>query len=398
MQIPFPSRVILKPSFVSMAATLASFAAWLFPSFGFLRKGFDSPARLDFNSFVVLSCWYLLVFLSFSVGEKFGQMWVVRRSAPRGNLIDLDSNSLYYSFTLLATIGTAATLVRIFQLLSLQQAILYMAIGEGNQLKIALYEDYSVGLVSLRYLVLFSASVALYRMIRSRSLAIINILNILLLIVSTFLLGSRLIFVATLLTATLMLTLNRTVARINISKTITLATVLFLLLSVANFLRNKNYYEQNRLPFFAAGVSEIIAYLGSPFQAAIGTASVTDQLAAGGDQTYRNYVDEEETLNTNSAFVHLHEQMGYLSWVYIAFVCLCMGAVFSFLLSLGKTVFLLPCGAILYGSAELWRLDLFHQGIFIVWIVIGIGLPAFLIFCQRFFVLVGGVRGAAEPG
>jgi hypothetical protein len=112
-----------------MAAMLASFAAWLFPSFGFLRKGFDSPARLDFNSFAVLSCWYLLVFLSFSVGEKFGQMWVVQRSAPRGNLIDLESNSLYYSFTLLATIGTAATMVRIFQLLSLQQAILYMAIG-----------------------------------------------------------------------------------------------------------------------------------------------------------------------------------------------------------------------------------------------------------------------------
>jgi hypothetical protein len=152
------------------------------------------------------------------------------------------------------------------------------------------------------------------------------------------------------------------------------------------------------LSFFAAGVSEIIAYLGSPFQAAIGTASVTDQLAAGGDQTYRKYVDEEETLNTNSAFVHLHEQMGYISWLYIAFVCFCMGAAFSFLLSLGKTVFLLPCGAILYGSAELWRLDLFHQGIFIVWIVIGIGLPAFLIFCQRFFALVGGIRGAAEPG
>ena len=81
---------------------------------------------------------------------------------------------------------------------------------------------------------------------------------------------------------------------------------------------------------------------------------------------------------TNSAFVHLHEQIGYYSWPYISLICLFMGVVFEALASLGKTIFLLPCGAILYGSAELWRLDLFHQGTFIVWFVIGIGLPALL--------------------
>jgi hypothetical protein len=151
------------------------------------------------------------------------------------------------------------------------------------------------------------------------------------------------------------------------------------------------------LPFVAAGVSEILAYLGSPFQAAIGSAPLADQLVAGGDQTYRNYVDEEITLNTNSAFVHLHEQFGFISWLYIAFICLCMGFGFEFLRSLGKTVLLLPASAILYGSAELWRLDLFHQGIFIVWMVIGIGLPAFLIACKRLFGLMIANDGIAGP-
>jgi hypothetical protein len=178
------------------------------------------------------------------------------------------------------------------------------------------------------------------------------------------------------------------------------ATIIFLILSVLNFSRNANYYERNRLSFGLAGVSEILAYLGSPFQVAIGSAPVVDQLVAGGGETYRNYVDVEENLNTNSAFTLLHEQMGYASWLYIATICLFMGFVFEYLASFGKTVFLLPCGIILYGSAELWRLDLFHQGIFIVWFVSGIGLPIFLMGGRRLLVILsgGGLSGAGGGG
>ena len=397
MNIPWPSRAILRPSVVSMTAMFGSLAAWLFPSFGILRKGFNNPARLDFGAFVVLACWYLLIFMSFSIGEKAGRLMVLRKKAPSGNLFDLDSNFVYGAFTLLTTIGIASTAFSIFRSLSLQQALVFIALGQGNSLKEALYENYSVGVVSLRYLVLYSAAIALYRIIRSKSYSAINIFNIVLLGVSTLLLGSRLIFIATLLTATLILTFGKSTIRISITKTIALATSLFLILGVANFARNKDYYERNGLTFVEAGVSEIIAYLGSPFQVAVGSAPVTEQLAAGGNETYRNYVDEEVNLNTNSAFVHLHEQIGYASWVYISGICLFMGFVFEALRSLGRTIFLLPCGAILYGSAELWRLDLFRQGIFIVWFVIGIGLPAFLMVGQRVFGFIGGVDTVAKP-
>jgi hypothetical protein len=397
MELPFPSETILRPSFISMAAAFLSFSAWLFPSFGVLRKGFEHPSPLSSNSLLILGCWYLLIFVTFSIGEMLGRLRLDRRDAPRSGLFNLESNLLYYSVTLLATIGTAATLVRIFQLLSLQQAIAFMVLGQANELKFALYEDYSIGFVSLRYVVLFSAALALYRMVRLRSFSPLNLLNMLLLAASTFLLGSRLIFVATLLTLTLLLTFQRNRIHISISKTLTTFAVLFLILSLVNFVRNKNYYDANKLPFVAAGVSEILTYLGSSTQAAIGSAAVVDQLVAGGDQTYRNYVDEEEVLNTNSAFVHLHEQMGFYSWPYIALMCLFMGFVFEFLKSFGKTIFLLPAGAILYGSAELWRLDLFHQGIFVVWFVIGIGLPALLIVCQRFCTFTFGSARVTEP-
>ena len=90
MNIPWPSRAILRPSVVSMTAMFGSLAAWLFPSFGVLRKGFNNPARLDFGAFVVLACWYMLIFMSFSIGEKAGRLMVLRKKAPSGNLFDLE--------------------------------------------------------------------------------------------------------------------------------------------------------------------------------------------------------------------------------------------------------------------------------------------------------------------
>src|ERR1700728_1585958 len=395
MTISLAPRAILKPSIVSMAAMLASLAAWLFPSFGVLRKGFDQPSQVNFFSFVILACWYLLIFMAFTVGEKAGALFFRRRSAPGERLFSLDSNVLYYIFSFLSMIGMATTLVRIFRLLSLQQAIIFIALGQANSFKDALYEDYSIGLVSLRYLVLFSAAIALYRIIRWKSFRPLNIFNVLMLGAAALLLGSRLIFIATLLTVVFLLSFGKRSIRFSVRKLILFATLLFLLLSALNFSRNANYYEQNRLSFGLAGVSEILAYLGSPFQVAIGSAPVIDQLVAGGDQTYRNYVDEEVVLNTNSAFVHLHEQMGYVCWAYIAAICLFMGFVFEVLASLGKTFFLLPCGIILYGSAELWRLDLFHQGIFIVWFVVGIGLPLALMAGRRLLVILAGGGEAA---
>ena len=391
MNIAIPPKVFLKPSVISMAAMFASLAAWLFPSFGVLRKGFESPSRVDFSSFVILACWYLLIFMSFTLGEELGRFTILRGNVLTGRMPSLDSNFFYYIFSFLSAIGIATTLIRILQLLSLQQAAVFIVLGQANSLKEALYEDYSIGLVSLRYLVVYSASIALYRIIGRRSFRPLNILNVLMLLM-TAILSSRLIFIATLLTAVFLLNLGKTSIRFSIPRLTIFATFLFLVLSVLNFSRNADYYERNKLSFGLAGVSEIVAYLGSPFQATIGSAGVTDQLVAGGDETYRNYVDEEINLNTNSAFIHLHEQFGYVSWVYIVVICLFMGFVFEFLKSLGKTIFLLPCGAILYGSAELWRLDLFHQGIFIVWFVVGIGLPALLIGGRKLLVFVGGAR------
>jgi hypothetical protein len=396
MKITLPVRAILKPSSLSMIAVFASFAAWLCPTFGVLHKGFDNPSKLDFPSAVVLLSWYLLIFTSFVVGQKAGGLAVFQKNCLNDKLFDLESNSIYYILTLIGGIGLAAMLFGIFRSLSLQEAILQISLGQTNTLKEALYEDYSIGVVSLRYVILFPSSLALYRIIRSKDYSPINLLNVLMLAVLAFL-SFRLILIAVLVTTLFLLNYGRRSVRVNPLKILSFAALIFVILSALNISRNAAYYYgQLNLSFGVAGINEVIAYLSTPFQAAIALARYTDQLAAGGVDAYRNYVVLDINYMTNSAFVHLNEQLGPWAWLYIATICSFMGFVFEALASLGKTVFLLPCGAILYGSAELWRLDLFHQGGFIVWFVIGIGVPAIFLLARnlgRYVYRFGSVPG-----
>jgi hypothetical protein len=213
--------------------------------------------------------------------------------------------------------------------------------------------------------------------------------------VLTFL-SFRLILMAALVTTSLLVTFDRESVKLSVAKLVLVASSLFLILSVLNLSRNADYYARNNLSFGLAGLNEIVAYLGTPFQVAVGAANVTDQLVAQGPgdpahwtEPYRYYVDIGPNYNTNSAFVALHQQMGYWCWPYIAMLCSFMGAVFRLMTSFGKTYFLLPCGAILYASTEFWRLDLFQQGTFIIWFVIGIGLPASLLLAEHLWTIAG---------
>jgi hypothetical protein len=379
MYLKLPFKTLAKPSSISMLAVFFSFLAWEIPSFDILRKGYDIQQQFDVVSVVTLTLWYGLVFCAFFGGQKLGKVAVsslqIKTSYPL-----LDSDAVYWWFTVLAAIGTSIMFLTIVRSLSLPMLIFYLTAGQANMLSIALHENYSFGFVSLRYLVVYSAAIAFYRMVRSRSISVLGVLNIVMLALNS---TARLIIISTLLIAMFLLASEKRVVRINIAKASILGGVVFSILSVVNFSRNYGFYESHGFSFWGAGVSEIVAYLDTPFQASVGSAKALDDVVAGGGETYRRYSGVEESFNTNSAFVLLHEQIGYFAWPYIGLMCAFMGFVFSLMRTLGRTGFLLPCGGILYASSELWRLDMFQQGIFIVWFSCGIGVPLGLLILKR---------------
>jgi hypothetical protein len=373
MNITFPIGKVMNPRGMAVFAVVLSFCAWLCPDFEVLRKGFTVREQPGLIAWLILISWYVLIFTSLYLGQRAGAFFAGRHR--RFSPPSLDSVGLYRIFTALAAVGTISTLFRIFQTLSLPQAALYFYLGQANRIKNTLYDNYSAGILSLRYLVVYSASLAIYRTIRFRKLTFLNIANAFLL-AGTVLISSRLILVATLVTSFFLLTWGKDYIRISLPKLAAWLAIVFAILSLLNTSRNRNFYSNRDLSFTQAGISEIITYLGSPFNVAAGAARRLDEISVGDDpELYREYVDIEPELSTNSAFVHLHAEMGYFSWPYICVVCGFMGFLFSWLTSFGKTGFLLPCAAILYACAELWRLDLFQQGIFIVWLACGIAVP-----------------------
>jgi hypothetical protein len=382
MALKLNTQRIMTPSGIALLAVGLSFCAWLCPDFGVLRKGFDVTEHPSVLSSFILFSWYLLIFTGFITGQRLGAVFASPRR-KRVSLPPLDSRSVYCTFTILGAIGTVATLVRIFRALPPLQAALYIYLGQANRLKNTLYDDYSAGIASLRYLVLYSASLAIYRTVKFRRVSFLAIANVALL-GATVLISSRLILIATLVVSAFLITHGKRHIRISPIKLCICIAVLFFILSVLNSSRNSNFYAKHNQTFGEAGISEIVTYLGSPFNVALGAASRTDVITSGRPDLYREYIDVEPLLTTNSAFVQLLETMGYAAWAYVGIVCCFMGFMFSWLSSFGRTSLLLPCGAILYASAELWRLDLFRQGIFIVWFIMGIGIPAlFLLFGNR---------------
>jgi len=372
MHVRFPVGKVMNPPGVAALAVLLSFCAWVCPNFGVLRKGFTVPDDPGVAAWLILVSWYVLIFTSLSLGLWLGRFFTDGRT--KHNVPSLDSAGVYRIFTFLAAFGTSATLFRIFQTLSMPQAALYFYLGQGNRIKNTLYDNYSAGILSLRYLVVYSAALAMYRTIRFRKLKLLNIANTILLAV-TVLISSRLLLIATLVISLFLVIRGRGYIRVGMVKFTACVVMVFGVLSLLNASRNRNFYANRDLSFTQAGVSEILTYLGSPFHVAIGAARRLDEITVGDPELYREYIDIEPELSTNSAFVHLHAQMGYWAWAYVSLLCCFMAFVFSWLSAFGKSIFLLPCGAILYACAELWRLDLFQQGIFAVWMVCGIGVP-----------------------
>jgi hypothetical protein len=375
------SNKLFRPSTLALLAVFFSFIAWIFPNFGFLIKGYDRASEIDLLSIVVLSDWYALLFFGLWIGELAGRT-VIPRATWMVRAPSIQDPIIFLVFTLLAATGLMVTYIKIFATMTPLDAYLYVSSGFGNELKGSLYEEYSAGVVSLRYLIVFSASLALDRLLRHRRVELLVLVNFVLLALAA-LLSSRLIFVATVLSSVFLAASRVDFIKLRIGRALLAVGVIFVILSVLNSSRNSNYYETDDLYFWGAGLSSILTYLGSPFQVAIAVAQHLPEVASEGAEAYRKYADIDITLNTNSAFVQLHEEMGFLAWLYLPLCATFVGLLFGYLRALGQTAFLLPCAALLYGSAEFWRLDLFRQGIFLVWLFAGITVPIALMLLRK---------------
>lgn len=369
---------LLQPHVVIASGILISALAWVFPDFGYLRKGLvGGKYPVSVSGIFLVLLWIICLvgstYISYTVTVRVVRPW--QRANRR---VPIDAYMPYLLVSLIGWTGAAYVAIDLVRELGVLGVLEAVKSNNANALKLALYEDYRIGLPSLRYVTILAGALALYHFAHRRFI-FLNILNLLAL-GSVSLVSSRLAVICAVITA---LPLIASTPAFTIRKrTLVLgAAVLFLVLSALNWSRNGNFYRNYGIDnWLLAGFSEIIAYVGSPFQGFLAAATLRDVLVGQNLLSLPHYIQVSPELTTNSAFLQLITEGGTL-WAFSfgTLICMLSAAACGFAYVNRRNFFFLIYGPLLYSFAELWRIYLFGQGIIKTLIVVAVVVPLVLI-------------------
>jgi len=360
-------RFVFKPYGMVIATVLMSFCAWALPDFGFIQKGYDQPQKLFSFGMIMVSAWYgsiiLISWITFHSGRASGSaIKTFDRDAG------LDDFIAYCFLSVVGFIGFVYITNLMVSTFGLNNLAVIIAGGEANQLHKTLYTDYSIGLSSLRYVVILSGGLAIYRIISGISRSVLDFFNIgqLLLIA---VIASRLSVVFALVIGFGLWAIGVKKIRIKPAKWLFFLIGLFILFSAYNYSRNiKTYIVAGDSNFFSSGLSEIVKYLGTPFQGAIAAGNQFDRITLYPDNVSR-FTGINHSLTTNSALLRLVGQHGYWSFPIMIFT----SAIAAFLMGIvyrqRNNYLILIYFILLYCFAEIWRVFIFNAGIIITLLV-----------------------------
>ncbi|WP_417447435.1 hypothetical protein [Kangiella sp.] len=371
-----------RPFLIMVFTQTASFLAWAFPSFDVLRKGFDKY----WDIFSYSSVMFLMAYLTTLFTCYFFYLLGNRSSGSSGfmsyGVSKLEIIVYYYVVLIFSLIGVSATIGKIVSVQGVDFFYVSLVTGQANNLKETLYDEYSIGLMSLRYAcILLMPLLILKRFYYSKSY--FDVLPILLLF-SIVIISSRLALVFSVFLSIYIYTKYVSPIRFSLMKVFIVSFLGYFLLSALNYSRNFGYYDQKGMGFFAAGFSEIITYLGAPFQGAIYVFGRPEK-----NINLTNYPETtiEFVLNTNSAFMHKISDFGQLGYFYILFFLAFCSFYVGWANKRKYLCFQLVSGVIYYCFAEFWRVFLFDQGIVITLVVLsflcGLVFCFFKLFCYR---------------
>jgi hypothetical protein len=301
--------------------------------------------------------------------------------ATTDRVIGLESSSAYLALTIVGSLGFAFLMLFLVSQVGLSGIKTVLMEGQGNQLKDALYEDYSIGPLSLRYVVILSGGVGIFRLLSGISRSWMDFYNLMMLLL-TALVSSRLSLILGLFLGFGLFAVYHETIKVNLVKIGLLFGAIFVLLAIYNAARNINYYQaRGNDNFLVAGFSEILAYTGAPFQGALVTGDYFNEVSSG--RGVAMYSGIEIELTTNSAFAELTEDIGGWSFPVAILTSFLAAWLMGALTSQLNNYFALAYFILLYCFSEFWRIFMFYRGIVITLMVFAIGVPYALAMIPR---------------
>jgi hypothetical protein len=363
--------LLWRPQGIVAASATLSALAWSLPDAG-LRKGFTIKENTTLEGALILSSWYVSIILAALVGFHFGQR--ILFSKRKASILGLSDTRTYLSVSLIAWLGVGSSYFQIISQIGISGVIAAFSRNTVNDLLMALYSNYNIGLCSLRYTAALAGGIALYHVIVGRPVWLLDSLNLIALL-GTSAVSSRLSLVwATIIGISLWVSTGIKFDRRKWWRFALLALVVVSALWLLNYSRNAHYYTQHGADsVLLAGLSEVQAYLGSPFQVSLGVANNFDSALSGVTSQY--YVDWEPNLNRKSALEQLVPEMGWWALPYMLATAFAYSTLAGHLLQFRGTYLFLGYPVILYAFAEIWRLDFFREGIFYTNLIVAVLVP-----------------------
>ncbi|UCE23177.1 MAG: hypothetical protein JSU74_07670 [Candidatus Zixiibacteriota bacterium] len=366
-------RFSVKPYGIVVVTVILSFLAWLIPELHNIDKGFEQSQELLSLGGLTVLVWYSLIVVCAWLFFRLGR-------ASEGLLDPLDRSiglHDYGAYCFLSAVGFVGFVyVATFMISSLGFESLLTAVvsGEANTLHKKLYEDYSIGFFSLRYVVILSGGLAIYRIISRISRSCLDIANILMLLVLAVI-ASRLSVVFALLIGLGLWVTNCPRIRVKFGRLLLLLAAVFVLFSLYNYSRNVGYYTAQGIDnFFAAGISEIVRYLASPFQGGLAAGNHLDRIIADPARAYL-YTGIDLRLSTNSTLLGLIGAHGYLFIPIMLFTLMVSAFLMGMVYRRRDKYLILVYFVLLYCYAEIWRIYMFRSGIVITLLVFSLLAP-----------------------
>lgn len=372
-------KKLFTPHAVIFLTALLSFTAWLLPDFGILRKGFSERFSIFSIGFFTAGLWYLLAIVTAFVGYHFTRVKLSPDTFDK--YASFQKKNPYLLLSLFAIIGCFASYSVILSSVGLRTVYYYLTSGQANQLKYILYEDYSAGLLSLRYLSIQSCAMAVFRRYKLGLKSRLDFINVFLLL-SIVIISSRLSLIMAIFLCLVLFISHSSKIKLKPLKVISAGAFLFIVLSILSYTRNKGFYESKGYGFWSAGISEIVTYLGTPFQGAVAVGN-SPHLITKSPEDWTQYAAIEPSLSTNSAFLQLFQSFEWYAFL-VMFLTV---AVFSFMAGFLKkqrnNYIYLSVLSILYAFAEFWRLYWFGTGIMITLVAFPIIITVLSVFLSR---------------
>ena len=359
----FNLKIVKNPAVIVVLSSFLSFLAWIVLSekmYYNLRKPFSFFSFGVFLAFV----WYFFVVFNSYLGYKMGVLLKIKKTFFN-KYVSLDSDMVYKTIVFLASFGSIYSLAYItFKLGGLGEVVDLISSSNANYLKKTLYENYSVGIRSLRYVSIHAVTLMVVRRIifkkKKKNLDYIAVISLLI----TATISSRLSIVMMLVQTILILIIYNKI-KIRFRYLVMGCILFYLVISVFNYTRNYNFYSKNvGMNFFEAGAADMVVYLGTPFQGAVSIGE-NHEIIDQQPMNWPRYSGIPFSLTTNSSFLYFYRDYGWFCFPVAGFLLLVFAFIAGIFSRFYGNVLILLYTSIMYIFAEFWRIDLFFEGIII---------------------------------